>query len=106
VVEQFGWQSCTLPAEPMGGNLGRFESVGADFASVLGVVVLSFALVLAIPSVAVQAEVLWSLLLALVGFVLTVWLIPVFSQMHRDQGNLYGKDLGKRLDPARRDVLV
>ena len=63
-------------------------------------------LALWIPNAEVQRSVIWSIGLAAAGFAITVMLVPVFASMTLGRGNLGGRDLGKRHDPARRDTVM
>lgn len=84
----------------------RLRAAGAETASIGSVAAAACLLALWIPNVDVQRSVIWSMGVATVGFVVTVVLVPVFAAMTLGRGNLGGRDLGKRHDPARRAVVM
>ncbi|KAA0172740.1 hypothetical protein FNF27_05840 [Cafeteria roenbergensis] len=84
----------------------RLRVAGVETASIGSVAAAACLLALWIPNAEVQRSVIWSIGLAAAGFAITVMLVPVFASMTLGRGNLGGRDLGKRHDPARRDTVI
>jgi len=84
----------------------RIRVAGGDVAWLASLVGAVAAMAAIVPNEAAQRAVLWSLGLAVAAAGAAAALIPVFAAMTLKRGGLGGKDMGKRHDPTRADILV